>query len=247
MERDKLKFVKYLSDLASKLAKHSAQGKQALADKETARSSIPLCTPCTPLMSGSLDRRRDLNEELLKETSEAVKAQGFTPVEIQEMTTERAKLTANQTLANKKQQALLEKTLSLEIQLQKRIDKAQALTGTYDTKAQSLGVLPRPPDGYEHVNFAQEVQGAAENPVPDCLTFVKPALTELKAKDKAAWGVTDGEDVVLEERITRLNEALSELKEVCQTDEGELEAIESGNREFREVSPLPSPILGDAY
>lgn len=39
MERDKLKFVKYLSDLASKLAKHSAQGKQALADKETARSS----------------------------------------------------------------------------------------------------------------------------------------------------------------------------------------------------------------
>lgn len=152
------------------------------------------------------------------------------------MTSERTSLNASVSAAINKQRTLLEKTFSLEIDLQKRIARAQGLTAVYDAKGQRLGILPQPPEGYEHVNFVQEVQGAAENPVPDCTTLVKPALVELRAKAKAECGRTNGEDIVLEEKITRANEAISELRESYEIDAAELEMVESENRDLKEVS-----------
>mgnify|MGYP001592989187 FL=1 len=150
------------------------------------------------------------------------------------MTSERTSLNASVSAAINKQRTLLEKTFSLEIDLQKRIARAQGLTAVYDAKGQQLGILPQPPEGYEHVNFVQEVQGAAENPVPDCTTLVKPALVELRAKAKAECGRTNGEDIVLEEKITRANEAISELRESYEIDAAELEMVESENRDLKE-------------
>lgn len=156
------------------------------------------------------------------------------------MTEERTALSLAVMQNNKKQQAILEKTLGLEIQLQKRINSAQALTASYEAKAQELGILPQAPDGYEHVNFALEVNGSADNPVPDCLTSVKPALIELRAKQKAKCVETIEQDIVLEEKITRTREAIAELREQWMADQAELETIDAEIKELREVREFSS-------
>lgn len=134
--------------------------------------------------------------------------------------------------------------MSLEISLQKHLNKASTLCNDYSSKAENLGILPTSPEGFEHVNFEQEVNGAQEVPVGDCTTVIKPALIELRQKTRMNVGEVQKEDVEVEERMTRKKEELEELKEVGEREEIELETAVREMAVFAEVSFLfPTPFF----
>ncbi|KAM0789282.1 hypothetical protein ACM66B_000122 [Microbotryomycetes sp. NB124-2] len=185
--------------------------------------------------------REDFTKECLGKQSEVeqlkrlIAAQGMTPVEIQHMNSERAGLQSELESVNKKSRIVLERAYGLEIDLQKQLNSAASACTTYETKATGLGIIPGPVEGFEQVDFSQEVNGAADNPVPDCTTFVKPALVALRGKTRAQVLKVNSEDVVMEERVTRVNETIAELKEVVEGHELDLDNAERDNGDLKET------------
>ena len=162
----------------------------------------------------------------------------MTPVEIQHMNSERAALQKQSTEVNKKHQVVLQRSYALEIDLQKQLNSASNACAVYEAKATALGIINAPVEGFEHVDFVQEINGAAENPVPDCTTQVKPALAALRNRTRVEVGRLNGEQVVVEEKITRVNEEIAELREGLEASEVELEQAEKDNQDLKEVSGL---------
>lgn len=151
------------------------------------------------------------------------------------MTSERAALQKQSTDVNKKSQLVLQRSYALEIDLQKQLNSASNACAVYEAKGTALGVIPGPTEGFETVDFGQEINGAAENPVPDCSTVIKPALAALRNRTRVEVSRLNGEDVVMEEKITRVNEAIAELREVIEGNEVELEQAERDNADLKEV------------
>lgn len=151
------------------------------------------------------------------------------------MTTERSTIVKQTHDISKKSTLVLQRSYALEIDLQKQLNSASNVCTIYEAKATALGLLPGPTEGYEHVDFSQEINGAVENPVPDCTSEVKPAIAALRNKTRVEVSRLNGEDVVMEERITRVNEALAELREVVEGGEAELEQAERDNADLKEV------------
>lgn len=181
------------------------------------------------------EKERVQKEAEIEQLKRLIAAQGLTPVEIQHMNSERLSLQKELETINKKSRAVLEKAYGLEIDLQKQLNSASNACSVYESKATALGVIPGPMDGYEHVNFSQEVNGAAENPVPDCTTHVKPALAALRNKTRVEVSRINAEDVMMEEKITRVNETIAELNEAIESNETELEQAEQDNADLKEV------------
>lgn len=152
------------------------------------------------------------------------------------MNSERTNLQQALAQANQKQETILKKSYDLEIDLQRGLENTAQLCATYELKATAIGVLPTPPEGYEHVNFTQELNGAADNPVPDCQTLLRPALLQFKAKAKAECSKLNEDDVILEEKITRTKETIAELKESFEADEMEMDQADKDVQDAKEVS-----------
>ncbi|KAI5479353.1 hypothetical protein MNV49_003687 [Pseudohyphozyma bogoriensis] len=218
-QRDVVKFDKYIQGIKMKVQKKESEIAASIAKKEDLLKNV----------------QPHLAQEI-RRLNASIQSQGMTPAEISQLSTERAQLAANQAAIQKKQQQKLEATMSLEIELQKRLDRANNLITSYTTKAEGLGVLPRGPEGYEHIQFEQELNGAADNPVPDCLREVKPALMELRGKAKQVGAETAEADLELEEKITELKETIAELKEGWENDEVVLEQVEGRNTALKDLA-----------
>ena len=177
--------------------------------------------------SGADSERAQLNAQ--------VEQQGISPVEIQNMNSERTNLQTALAQANHKQETILKKSYDLEIDLQRGLENTAQLCATYELKATAIGILPVAPEGFESVNFAQELNGAADNPVPDCQTLLRPALVQLKNRARAEGVRLAEEDAVLEEGLTRTKEAIGELKETVEADEIEMSQLEQDVEDAKEV------------
>ncbi|ORY87406.1 HEC/Ndc80p family-domain-containing protein [Leucosporidium creatinivorum] len=182
-----------------------------------------------------LQKERLAKQSQLEQLKKLVAAQGMTPIEIQHMTTERSTLQKQTADINKKSTLVLQRSYALEIDLQKQLNSASNVCTVYEAKATALGLLPGPTEGYEHVDFSQEINGAIDNPVPDCTTSVKPAIAALRNRTRMEVSRLNGEDVVMEEKITRVNEAIAELKEIVEGNEAELDQAERDNGDLKET------------
>ncbi|KPV77620.1 uncharacterized protein RHOBADRAFT_41615 [Rhodotorula graminis WP1] len=170
---------------------------------------------------------RDDKRALLARLDRQVKEQKLTPLEIQSLSSDRQNLTRAMHDVQSRYRAVLGKTMSLEIDLNKKIDEATALCGEYDDKAQQLGLLDGPVKGFEHVPFAQEVNGASEAPVPEGLsTVVKPALQSLRTSTRNEVRDLSLQAVKVEEELTRINEVLGDLGDREAQHEQELDVVD---------------------
>ncbi|KAL8292740.1 hypothetical protein RQP46_001352 [Phenoliferia psychrophenolica] len=185
-----------------------------------------------------LRKEREETHEQIKHLSSLIAAQGMSPLEIQSINSDRTQLTEQQRAVLARATAKFASIQNLEIDLSKRRTKADATCARYKSKAEALGLLPQAPEGFEDVDFEQEINGAADNPVPDCLTTVKPAIVELRNRTRQAVGVKNGEDVILEERITREKEGIADLAERLESGEVELEQVEKDNADLKDTTTL---------
>lgn len=146
------------------------------------------------------------------------------------------------------------RTMNLEIDLNKRIDEATALCARYEEKAQPLGLLNGPLEGFEDVPFAQEINGASDNPVPEGLgTEVKPALSKLRQKTRDEIRDVNMTDFRVESELTKLKEVLADLREKETVEVQELDVVDHEKNQMQEVGskcsfsvrhPGHSPELG---
>ena len=197
--------------------------------------SVDFALPCSRVLNfvavsktaGAESERAQLNAQ--------VELQGISPVEIQNMNSERTNLQTALAQANHKQETILKKSYDLEIDLQRGLENTAQLCATYELKATAIGILPIAPEGFESVNFAQELNGAADNPVPDCQTLLRPALVQLKNRARAEGVRLAEEDAVLEEGLMRTKEAIGELRETVEADEVEMGQLEQEVEDAKEV------------
>ncbi|TNY20699.1 HEC/Ndc80p family-domain-containing protein [Rhodotorula diobovata] len=172
-------------------------------------------------------RDRDEKRALLARLDRQVKEQKLTPLEIQSLSSDRQNLTRAMHDVQSRYRAVLSKTMSLEIDLNKKIDEATALCGEYDDKAQQLGLLDGPVKGFEDVPFAQEVNGASEQPVPEGLAgVVKPALQALRTNTRNEVRDLSLQGVKVEEELTRIKEVLGDLGDREAQHEQELDVVD---------------------
>lgn len=161
----------------------------------------------------------------------------MTTIEVQQLSTEKTQLTSAILNITTKHRNLQELCGNTEVKLSRGFTKAEALCTTYTSKASALGLLPYGgPEGFEDINFEQEINGAKENPVMDCLTHIKPALVELRSRVKQEYARTESESLELEEVITREKEALSDLTEEAALHSATSREAEAGLESMKEVS-----------
>jgi len=169
-----------------------------------------------------------------------IKNQKLTPFEISSLNTERQQLTKAIQDVSVRYRAVTEKKMSLEIDLQREIDSASRLCLEYESKATPLGILDGPvrvPGMEQVVYFGQEVNGAAENPVPEGIsTVVKPALQKLRAGTRDEIRQLREAQVGLEEEMTRIREVLQEFGDVMAGLDVEFEAVDREKVDLNEVS-----------
>ncbi|KAM0749876.1 hypothetical protein T439DRAFT_357395 [Meredithblackwellia eburnea MCA 4105] len=217
-ERDLIKISDYITKIQSKISQQVTQHALLVKKKDELR------------------HERESGAARIQQLTLLIAAQGMSHVEIQNINSEKATLQTLQTAVMKRQEDKLTATMNLEVELQRRLNRAHQLCAVYARKAEGLGLIPTPPEGFEGVNFEQEINGAEENPVPDCLTFVKPAVVELRNRTRTENARRNGEDVILEERITRTKEGIAELVEVREVDELELDRAERENSDAKEAA-----------
>ncbi|GAA5936726.1 uncharacterized protein JCM15063_001968 [Sporobolomyces koalae] len=182
------------------------------------------------VIAESLDEReaKQRDQERLEQQ---VKAQKLTPFEITSLNAERQQLTKLLQDCSIRYRTVTEKKMSLEIDLERELDSVAKLCAEYESKATPLGILDGPVTvpGFEPeiVYFNQEVNGAAENPVPEGIsTVVKPALQKLRSATRDEIRQLREAQVGLEEEMTRIREVLQEFGDVQAGLDVEFEAVD---------------------
>lgn len=181
-------------------------------------------------------RDREEKREQQAQTERTIRGQKLTPLEIQNLSTERSALSRQMQDIQQRYRTAVSRTMNLEIDLNKRIDEATALAARYEEKAQPLGLLNGPLDGYEEVPFAQEINGASDNPVPEGLgTVVKPALSKLRQKTRDEIRDVNMTDFRIESELTKLKEILADLREKETVQVQELDVVDHEKGQMQEV------------
>ncbi|GAA5987764.1 hypothetical protein JCM10908_007203 [Rhodotorula pacifica] len=181
-------------------------------------------------------RDREEKREQQAQTERTIRGQKLTPLEIQNLSTERSALGRQMQDIQQRYRTAVSRTMNLEIDLNKRIDEATALAARYEEKAQPLGLLNGPLDGYEDVPFAQEINGASDNPVPEGLgTVVKPALSKLRQKTRDEIRDVNMTDFRIESELTKLKEILADLREKETVQVQELDVVDHEKGQMQEA------------
>ncbi|OAV86323.1 hypothetical protein PTTG_09843 [Puccinia triticina 1-1 BBBD Race 1] len=98
----------------------------------------------------------------------------------------------------------------------------------FKDKAVKLGLIPRAPEPFEHLDFSQPVNsGGADvaNMLPDPTVDIKPALIQLK-KNTIAHRLGRTEQVLaVEEKLANLTEILQEKRERLQISETSVQQL----------------------
>ncbi|GAA5826525.1 hypothetical protein JCM11251_002411 [Rhodosporidiobolus azoricus] len=218
VKSDMTKCDEYISGLTKKIEGYKMAKQLAEQDNERAR------------------QEREAKRAEQGRLEAMVKAQKLTPLEIQTLSSDKQALTKQTHDVQQRYRSVLSKNMSLEVDLNNKVTAASALAAEYDEKAQKLGLLDGPIEGYEHVPFAQEVNGASENPVPEGLgTVVKPALLQLRARTRDELKDLNREDVDVEERVTKVREDMGELADQEKASEEELRLVDAEKEKLQDV------------
>ncbi|GAA5971067.1 hypothetical protein JCM11641_004130 [Rhodosporidiobolus odoratus] len=220
VQSDTQKCNEYIAGLSKKMENYRMARGQAEEDNERLRH----------------DRDSKRSEQNRLET--VVKSQKLTPLELQSLSSEKQSLSKQMTETQTRYRAVLSRTMNLEVDLNNRITQASGLCAEYDEKAQKLGLfdLDHLPAGFETVPFAQEINSASENPVPEGLaTLVKPALGQLRAGTKEDLKEVKREDVDFEERCTKVREEIGELVDGEKNADEELRLVDGEKEKLQEV------------
>ncbi|KAA1133118.1 kinetochore-associated Ndc80 complex subunit ndc80 [Puccinia graminis f. sp. tritici] len=109
--------------------------------------------------------------------------------------------------------------LGLAVRSTQASDRVEKTLRIYKNKAVKLGLIPRAPEPFEHLDFIQTVNSGAADVVdmfPDTLIDIKPALIQLKKNAiDHRLGSTD-QVLLVEEKLTNLTETLQEKRENLQ-------------------------------
>lgn len=159
-------------------------------------------------------------------------------MEIQSLNADKDKLGNQIRDAQERYRNAITRTMEHEVTLNNAIEKATALTASYEEKAQALDLLSGPIEGFEDVPFAQEINGASDNPVPEGLaTHVKPALLRLRDRTKHEIREVNNQDVQVEEELTRLAEDVADLREALNQREQEVQVAKTEANRMDDASP----------
>ncbi|BGP08795.1 kinetochore-associated Ndc80 complex subunit ndc80 [Rhodotorula toruloides] len=157
-----------------------------------------------------------------------IKGQKLTPMEIQSLNADKEKLGNQIRDAQERYRNAVTRTMNFEVDMIKAIEKATALAASYEEKAQALGLLNGPVEGFEDVPFVQEINSASDSPVPEGLaTQVKPALLKLRDRTKHEIREVNNQDVQVEEELTRLAEDVADLREALNQREQEVQVAKT--------------------
>lgn len=183
----------------------------------------------------ALKKSLELTEVKLKEATKRraelaalVDKQNISDVELQQISSTRSQLERSSAAAATKHLQLTESMMDLEIRTQQASDRVEKLLTSYKNKAVKLGLIPRAPEPFEHLDFSQHVNGGAAevtNMLPDPTVDIKPALIQLK---KSAidhrLGLTD-QVLTVEEKLANLTETLQEKRENLQILENSVQQL----------------------
>ena len=157
-----------------------------------------------------------------------VDAQGLSDHEIQKLTADRHQLDEAYRLTSAKLHQVMQLTLNDEVELARTFNQIEKLTELYHGLATKLGLLPTGPEGYEGINFAQELNGGAHLPqavVPDCTSMIRPAVVQMK-QTVTKKRHQDGDRILqLEDEISKLAERLQDLSESVEEAEARYEVV----------------------
>ncbi|KAA1100554.1 kinetochore-associated Ndc80 complex subunit ndc80 [Puccinia graminis f. sp. tritici] len=153
------------------------------------------------------------------ELAALVAKQNISDAELQHISSTRAQLERSSAAAQAKHSQLKEAMLDLEVRSTQASDRVEKTLTIYKNKAVKLGLIPRAPEPFEHLDFSQTVNSGAADVVdmlPDTLIDIKPALIQLKKNAiDHRLGLTD-QVLLVEEKLANLTETLQEKRENLQ-------------------------------
>lgn len=170
-----------------------------------------------------------------------VDAQGLSDHEIQKLTTDRHQLDEANRLTSAKLTEAMQRTLELEVSLSRAFNDVEKLTEQYHASATKLGLLPTGPEGFDDIDFSQDINGSSSTPqgmVPDCTSRIKPALVQLKQTTARGRYADENESIKVEEDLARLADQLSEVNEVVSEAEAKYEGMMAELSVAKEVSGM---------
>jgi len=174
----------------------------------------------------SLKQSLQTTEAKLKETSKVkaelsalVARQNISEMELQQISSTRAQLERSLAAATAKRGQLSESMYDLEVRSTLASDRVEKTLTIYKNKAVKLGLIPRGPEPFEHLDFSQTINGGAADVasmLPDPTVEIKPALIQLKKNAVGhRLGLTD-QVLSVEEKLANLTETLQEKRENLQ-------------------------------
>ncbi|WAQ84499.1 hypothetical protein PtA15_5A69 [Puccinia triticina] len=183
----------------------------------------------------ALKQNLDIIEAKLRESQKRkaelatlVAKQNISDVELQQISSTRAQLERSSATAAAKRSQLEETNLDLEVRSTQASDRVEKMLTIYKNKAVKLGLIPRAPEPFEHLDFSQTVNGGAAdvaNMLPDPTVEIKPALIQLKKNTIGhRLGLTD-QVLAVEEKLANLTETLQEKRENLQISETSVQQL----------------------
>lgn len=132
---------------------------------------------------GELEKEEQAAAAERERMEKVVEVQNLTEVDVQRLTTDKHTLEAKNQAANEEHAAKARRALDLEIERTRSYAAIEKLVIDYELLAAKLGLTSHPPKAYEHIDFHQRLNGSASTAaatVPDCTTYIKPAIARLK-------------------------------------------------------------------
>lgn len=157
-----------------------------------------------------------------KKLSKIVEEQNLSEVDVQRLTSDRQTLDAKLKTARIEKEEKSRRAYDLEIKRSQAFNVIERLVDEYEAKATKLGLIPEAPKGYEHIDFLQELNGAASSPasmVPDCTSQIKPAIGRLRQDTTAARREEEERALGLEEECTDLRDRITTKYAECEEAE----------------------------
>jgi kinetochore protein NDC80 len=206
-----------------------------------------VCSPRPARAIGGIGSEPKLAENTEKERAQEreslqnqVAAQGLTDLEIQRLTSDRHQLDEAYRATSARLTEATQAANDLEVELQRAFGKIEKLAEDYHSKAAKLGLLPTGPEGFEDVDFAQELNGASTTPqgiVPDCTSKVRPAIVSMKQAVMRQRHSSTSEIFNVESDVAKLAEAVANVSSEIVEWEGRWQRVTKELNDSKEVRP----------
>ncbi|SCV69656.1 BQ2448_1050 [Microbotryum intermedium] len=223
-KRDELTCRRWTDELTEKLTRYTSEHERV----------TQLIQQTVTANSNSLQEIASLEDQ--------VKNQDMSQAEIAETNSECKRLDSTTRETRNKIVTTLKRVLEQEIEVERHLALAKRLAEEYSSIVGPLGLLRNDLTtnvalaglltGHEEVDFNQEISPASDNPAPDCTTYIKPALSEMKVKTKAELRKLQADEVTKEAEV--------KIKQVEESDQEEISKhlVDEEKRLVREMQAL---------